>query len=84
MITNALLLAQGQGVRVFNPWPFIGLVAFVAFVIFCIHRAVKFLDSWRREQKLTRIEVGKLADELEKMRKQAKGNEEDNPSDKSG
>ena len=85
MITNALLLAQGQPVvGVFNPWALLGLVAFVAFVIFCIHRAVKFLDSWRREQKLIRMEVGKLADELEKARKQAKNNEEDNPSDKSG
>lgn len=36
----------------------------------------------RRENVRLRLEVGKLADELERMRKQAKGDEEDNPSDK--
>jgi hypothetical protein len=38
----------------------------------------------KRENVRLRLEVGKLADELEQMRKQAKGDEEDNPSDKSG
>ncbi|MBA7481679.1 hypothetical protein ES707_17153 [subsurface metagenome] len=36
----------------------------------------------KRENVRLRLEVGKLADELEQMRKQAKGDEEDNPSDK--
>ena len=38
----------------------------------------------KRENVRLHLEVGKLADELEQMRKQAKGDEEDNPSDKSG
>jgi len=38
----------------------------------------------KRENVRLRLEVGKLADELEQMRKQAKGDEEGNSSDKSG
>jgi len=38
----------------------------------------------KRENVRLRLEVGKLADELEQVRKKAGGDEEDNPSDKSG
>jgi len=44
---------------------------------------VKFLESWRKEQKLIRMELSKLADELEQMRKKAGCAEKDNSSDKS-
>ncbi len=44
----------------------------------------RFLLRNKRENVRLRLEVGKLADELEQMRKQSKGDEEDNPSDKSG
>ena len=38
----------------------------------------------KRENIRLRLEVGKLADELEQMRKQSKDDEEDNSSNKSG
>lgn len=38
----------------------------------------------KRENVRLRLEVGKLADELEQRRKQSKDDKEDNPSDKSG
>ncbi len=37
----------------------------------------------KRENVRLRLEVGKLADELEQVRKNAKGDEKDNSSDKS-
>ena len=80
MIVDALSLAQGQSERVFNPWPFLGLVAFVAFVIFCIHRAVKFLESWRKEQKLIRMELGKVTEEVHLLRQELKVNKDNDSS----
>ena len=80
MINNALLLAQGQSERIVNLWPSLGLVAFVAFVIFCIHRAVKFLDSWRKEQKLIRMELGKLAEEVHLLQQNLKDDKDSESS----
>jgi len=80
MIVDALLLAQGQSERVFNPWPFLGLVAFAAFVIFCVHRIGKFFDSGRKEQKLIRMELSKLAEEVHLLRQELKGGKEQDSS----
>ena len=43
----------------------------------------RFLSRNKRENVRLRLEVGKLADELEQMRKKAGGAEKDNSSDKS-
>ncbi len=43
----------------------------------------RFLLRNKRENVRLRLEVGKLADELEQMRKNAKGDKKDNSSDKS-
>lgn len=51
--------------------------------IFLIILFAKLLLRNKRENVRLRLEVGKLADELEQMRKQSKDDEEDNPSDKS-
>jgi hypothetical protein len=76
MITNALLLAQGGSEHEHNLWPFLGLVAFVAFVIFCIHRITKFFDNGRKEQKLIRMEMSKLAEEVQLIRQKLENHTE--------
>lgn len=68
MIIDAILLAQGKSEHGRFNWQFLGIVAFVAFVIFCIHRIVKFFDSGRKEQKLIRMELSKLAEEVQIIR----------------
>jgi len=81
MIIDALLSAQGQSEHMRNPWPFLGLVAFAAFVIFCIHRIGKFFDSGRKEQKLIRMELSKLAEEVHLLRQELKDTKEnDSPA----
>jgi uncharacterized membrane-anchored protein YhcB (DUF1043 family) len=62
-------------------YAFIGVL-----VIIVLIRLIKFLGvaTKEKEKKLTRMEMGKLADELEQMRKQAKGDEEGNSSTESG
>jgi len=85
MIIDALLLAQGKSEHVFRfNWQFWGLVAFVAFVIFCIHRITKFFDSGRKEQKLMRMELSKLAEELQLLREELKGDKNSDPPAQSG
>jgi len=82
MITNALLLAQGKAEHGLHPWPFLGLVAFAAFVIFCVHRIGKFFDSGRKEQKLIRMELGKLAEEVHLLRQELKGDKDSDSPEK--
>jgi len=51
--------------------PLIGL-CFLCLFIICIYRAAKFFGSAGREQKLLRIEMGKLAEEVHLMRQEIK------------
>ena len=44
----------------------------------------KHLSKSNKERQRLRLELGKLADELEQVRKKAGGAEKDNASDKSG
>ena len=69
MLTDALLLVQGESEHAHNPWPFLGLVASAAIFLFFIHRIGKFFDSGRKEQKLIRMEMGKLAEEVQIIRR---------------
>ncbi len=46
------------------------VVPLVALIIIGVIRLVRYLGSAGKEQKLMRLEVGKLADELEKVQKQ--------------
>jgi uncharacterized membrane protein len=48
------------------------LIFFVCLIIW----VVKFLKGWRQENQRLRLEVGKLADELERMRKKGESNED--------
>ena len=68
------------------PGPLEWIVILIVFGIpvFLIILFARLLLRNKRENVRLRLEVGKLADELEQMRKQSKDDEEDNPSDKSG
>ena len=52
--------------------PLIGLGFFCLFT-FCILRAARFFGSAGKEQKLIRMEMGKLAEEVHLMRREIKG-----------
>ncbi len=70
----------------FTPGPIELLIILILFGIpvFLIILFFRFLLRNKRENVRLRLEVGKLADELEQVRKNAKGNKKDNSSDKSG
>jgi hypothetical protein len=55
--------------------PLLICLAFYVLLIVCIYRAAKYLGSAGREQKLLRIEMGKLADEVHLLRQELKENE---------
>lgn len=52
--------------------PLIGL-GFFCLLFVCIYRAAKFFDRAGTEQKLLRIEMGKLAEEVHLLRQDIKG-----------
>jgi hypothetical protein len=58
--------------------------AIFALIIIGLIRLVRFLGSAGKEMKLTRMEVGKLAEEVHLMRQELKGGEKGNSSTKSG
>jgi hypothetical protein len=57
-------------------YAFIGVL-----VIMVLIRLIKFLGVATKEKKLTRMEMGRLADELERVRKKAQGEDKGNSSD---
>ncbi len=67
-----------------GPWEWIVIFVVFGIPVLLIVLFFRLFLRNKRENVILRLEVGKLADELEKMRKQAKGDEEDNPSEKSG
>lgn len=66
-----------------GPYELLIILIFVGTPIVLIILFFRLVLRNKRENVRLRLEVGKLADELEQMRKQAQGNEEENPSDKS-
>jgi hypothetical protein len=55
-------------------WPYIWMwlpcvfgVAFYGLLAFCIYRAAKYFSTAGKEQKLIRMEMGKLAEEVRQM-----------------
>jgi uncharacterized membrane-anchored protein YhcB (DUF1043 family) len=53
---------------------FIALYGFIiALVIIVLIRFARFLGKANREQQLTRLELGKVADEVQKMRQELQG-----------
>ena len=54
-------------------------IAFWGLIIFGIVQLVRFLGSARKEQKLIRMELGKLADEVGQIRQELKNGAEQGP-----
>ncbi len=67
--------------------PIIMLVAYVfiiSLVIICLIRVSRYFMSAGKEQKLIRMELGKLAEEVHLLRQEMKDGKVSNSSDKSG
>ncbi|HUW18381.1 MAG TPA: hypothetical protein VMW16_03685 [Sedimentisphaerales bacterium] len=56
---------------------FAAYVFIIALVIICLIRASRYFMTAGKEQKLTRIELGKLAEEVHQLRQDLKGGRED-------
>ena len=67
-----------------GPIEFLIILIFFGVPVLLIILFARFLLRNKRENVRLRLEVGKLADELEQMRKKAGSDEKDNSSDKSG
>jgi len=82
MVYTTLLMQAGRYTpptgpvfwQVFILWlPAIFGIAFYILLAFCIYRAVKYFSSATREQKLLRMEMSKLAEEVHLLRQELKG-----------
>ena len=58
--------------------------AFYGLLALCIYRAAKYFGSAGKEQKLLRMEMGKLAEEVQLLRQEFKGGKERDSSKQSG
>ena len=67
------------GVMVFGCIYWLLIIGFYGLVIFGIVQLVRFLGSARKEQKLIRMELGKLADEVQQIHKELKNGAEKGP-----
>jgi len=75
MITDALILAGSQTLKIWSLGGAVGFAVFVAcvaLVIICIYRAAEYFGSAKKEQKLLRIEMGKIAEEVYQIRQELK------------
>lgn len=59
-------------------------IAFYILIAVCIWRAAKYFSSAVREQKLLRMEMGKLAEEVHLLRQEIKGDNKQASSHESG
>jgi len=75
-----------EAVKTFTRVSIVGILVFlcygfiVALVIIGLVRLVKFLGSANKEMKLTRMEVGKLAEEVHLMRQELKDGKDSDSS----
>ena len=89
MVYTTLLMQAGRYMprqpsfwRIFIAWlPFIFGIAFYILLAFCIYRAAKYFSSATREQKLLRMEMGKLAEEVHLMRQELKDGKDSDSSE---
>ena len=79
MISNILAAVAIGGIIVILVYAF-----FMCLIIIGLIRLVRFLGSSNKEMKLTRIELGKLAEEVSLIRKELKDGKVIDSSDKSG
>ncbi len=82
------ILAATEAVKTFTRFSIVGILLFlcygfiVALVIIGLVRLVKFLGTANKEMKLTRMEMGKLAEEVHLLRQELKGGkEQDSPAE---
>ena len=69
--------------RMFSIFPCIMLLVVICFwglVIFGLVKLIKYLSTAGKEQKLIRMELGKLADEVQQIRQELKTGTEQKPS----
>ncbi len=59
-------------------------IAFCILLAICIWRAAKYFGSAAKEQKLLRIEMGKVAEEVHLLRQQIQSRESSESSSRSG
>jgi len=59
------------------------VIAFCGLIIYGIIQLIRFLASSRKEQKLIRMELGKVAEEVHLLREELKGKEEGNSASQS-
>jgi len=69
----------GAGVMVFGCIYWLLIIGFWGLIIFGIVQLVRYLGSARKEQKLIRMELGKLADEVQQIHKELKNGAKKGP-----
>jgi len=82
MIVNILAAAEPQTRTLISIGGLIVLVVYVLFIsllIVLLYRAAVYFGSARKEQKLSRIEMGKLAEEVHQLRQELKEAREKGP-----
>ena len=83
MIHNILAVTKGT-VSILAPIIFIAYGFIFALIIICLIRVSRYFMSAGKEQKLIRMELGKLAEEVHLLRQNLKDDEDTYSSDKSG
>jgi hypothetical protein len=83
MIEGILALTKGT-VTIIAPIIFIAYGFIFALIIICLSRVSRYFMSAGKEQKLIRMELGKLAEEVHLLRQNLKDDENTDSSDTSG
>jgi hypothetical protein len=83
MIHNILVLIKGTA-YLLAPIILIAYGFIFALVIICLIRVSRYFLSASKEQKLIRMELGKLAEEVHLLRQNLKDDKDTDSSDKSG
>ena len=86
MIADAVALTTaGAWMRVICGWLVLASFVFLAsLIIISLLRAARFLNGVSKEIRLTRLELGKLAEEVHLLRQESKGDTDENSGEKSG
>ena len=85
MINYILAAVAGRGAGLLVPLIVIGIYAFIfCLVIICLVRVSRYFRTAGKEQKLMRMEMSKIAEEVHLLRQELKGGENSNSSTDSG
>ena len=83
MIHN-ILAATTRTISIMAPIIFIAYGFIFALIIICLIRVSRYFLTAGKEQKLIRMELGKLAEEVQLLRQNLKDDKDTDSSDKSG